>query len=106
MEVKKIDLNQITVEDVELAIKILEAYLRNVQRVISLLSRVNAYTGRTSIDLSNPQRVVEKLMAQTLAQSLSQVNVPVPATANEAEEIVVNEQELEKFRAVAKKLKG
>jgi DNA replicative helicase MCM subunit Mcm2 (Cdc46/Mcm family) len=106
MEVKKIDLNQITVEDVELAIKILEAYLKNVQRVISLLSRVYAYTGRTGIDLSNPQRLVEKLMAQTLAQSLSQVNVPMPTTVNETEEIIISEEELEKFRAVAKKLKG
>jgi DNA replicative helicase MCM subunit Mcm2 (Cdc46/Mcm family) len=106
MEVKKVDLSQITVEDVELAIKILETYLRNVQRVISLLSRVYAYTGRTSIDLSNPQRLVERLMAQTLAQSLSGVSVPTTSATNEAEEIVVSEEELEKFRAVAKKLKG
>ena len=98
---------EVTIEDVELAIKILEQYLQQAYRVQRLLSRVRALSGINSNYVMNPQKIMDYLMAQTLEQTAKirkKGKVTVAEEGEEEEEPVITEEELKKFRAISERV--
>jgi DNA replicative helicase MCM subunit Mcm2 (Cdc46/Mcm family) len=78
----------ITLEDVELAIKILEKYLRHVERARSILARFSMYQRRSSDVIE----LAKWLMAQKKEEK-----------EEEVEEPELSEEEIKRFREVARK---
>jgi DNA replicative helicase MCM subunit Mcm2 (Cdc46/Mcm family) len=78
----------ITLEDVELAIKILEKYLRHVERARSILARFSTYQRRSSDVIE----LAKWLMTQKKAEEQEE---------NVEEELT--EDEIKRFREVSRK---
>jgi DNA replicative helicase MCM subunit Mcm2 (Cdc46/Mcm family) len=78
----------ITLEDVELAIKILEKYLKHVERARSILARFTAYQRRSS----DVMELAKWLMSQKKAEEQE---------ADVEEELT--EDEIKRFREVSRK---
>ena len=97
---------EVTIEDVELAIKILEQYLQQAYRVQRLLSRVRALGGVNSNYVMNPQKIMDYLMAQTLEQTtkIRKKGKVTVAEEEEEEEPVITEEELKKFRSISERI--
>ena len=98
---------EVTIEDVELAIKILEQYLQQAYRVQRLLSRVRALGGINSNYVMNPQKIMDYLMAQTLEQTTKirkKGKVTVAEEGEEEEEPIITEEELKKFRSISERV--
>jgi len=98
---------EVTIEDVELAIKILEQYLQQAYRVQRLLSRVRALGGVNSNYVMNPQKIMDYLMAQTLEQTTKirkKGKVTVAEEGEEEEEPIITEEELKKFRSISERV--
>jgi len=98
---------EVTIEDVELAIKILEQYLQQAYRVQRLLSRVRALGGINSNYVMNPQKIMDYLMAQTLEQTTKirkKGKVTVAEEGEEEEEPIITEEELKKFRSISERI--
>ena len=78
----------ITLEDVELAIKILEKYLKHVERARSILARFTAYQRRSNDVLE----LAKVLMSQKKEEK-----------EEEVEEPELSEEEIKRFREVSRK---
>ena len=79
----------ITLEDVELAIKILEKYLKHVERARSILARFTAYQRRSS----DVMELAKWLMSQKKAEEQEA----------DVEEPELSEEEIKRFREVSRK---
>lgn len=93
MEVKE---EEITLEDVETAIKVLEVFLARMRRAQLLLARIRPYTGRAT--LSYPMNLEDfiKLAVQMKRQAKEEEGEEVPELTRE---------ELERIRKIKEKIK-
>jgi len=97
---------EVTIEDVELAIRILEQYLQQAYRVQRLLNRVRALSGTNGNYVMNPQRIMDYLMAQTLEQTtkIRKKGKVTVTEEGEEEEPIITEEELKKFRSISERV--
>jgi len=98
---------EVTIDDVELAIKILEQYLQQAYRVQRLLNRVRTLSGTSGNYVMNPQKIMDYLMAQTLEQTTKirkKGKVTVAEEGEEEEEPIITEEELKKFRSISERV--
>jgi len=89
----------ITLEDVEIAIKVLNAFIKRQREAVSTLRRLGVTTGRGGAFGFRMEDFVSMAMQQAMAQK----GVGQPSTIEPAPE--PTPEELERMRAIAKKLK-
>jgi predicted transcriptional regulator len=95
---------EITMKDVETAIKVLEKYLDLVERAEKVGRRLSIYQRRYGPDIFSPERMIGQVIAQSMAQTMAQraaVAAP-PSATEEGEELT--EEELKRIREITAKL--
>jgi len=88
-------MTNITIDDVELAVKIITAYLQSVNRAKIALQRIQSFVGSQSY--SERDLIAKMVMEQMRFRTGTQETVE--------EESTLTDEDLEKFRKIADKFK-
>ena len=93
--VREEEIKDITLEDVDLAIRILEAFIRKVEKAKYVLRRVQRFVGYSR---RNEIMSLAELFTMRIAESRARKHEEYP------EETEITEEDLEKFRKLKEKI--
>jgi hypothetical protein len=88
----------ITLEDVEIAIKILEEFLRRIEKSRRVLMKLGRYAG---VGTGGPR----DLLGQIMVMSMQQAQKKAEATSEESFEEELTEEELNRLRKIAEEIR-